>query len=453
MRKVSSASARSGWAANTRAPPRANRRPAASVTPATSWSTSRAPPRSAVKATRSPASEPCSGAANVQPGSPSASGTRGSGPLMHREQQGEVGDVAGQRAAHRGGLPLVGRGPRRHPAERGSQAHDAAERRGVAQRAAHVGAVRERHHARRQRAGRSSARAAGGPVGVVRVAGGAEDGVEGVRPGRELRHVGLAEEHHAGRADPLDDQVVVVGHVVREHRRAEGRRPPGGGVGVLHREGQAVQRAQRAAAGLVLVGGAGAVAGPVLVERDDRVELGVAGGDPVEVQVQQLARRDLAPGHGARHRARGGVDGQVGQRRRPKIEPATTPSSTRPAPTAMPLRKSSCEPTPPARAGAVNTWPGATGSAAAPGGGGDRRRGPRRRASRRRCRRTPRPSGATPRRASAGPRRRPCRPRRRPPRRRSSSHRRPRRRPPARSRRWSRGHPPPGAASSATRAA
>ena len=213
-------------------------------------------------------------------------------------------------------------------------------------------------------------------LGVVRVAGGAEDGVEGVRPGRELRHVGLAEEHHAGRADPLDDQVVVVGHVVREQRRAEGRRPPGGGVGVLHRERQAVQRTQRTAAGLVLVGRAGAGAGPVLVERDDRVELGVAGGDPVEVQVEQLARRDLAPGHGARHRARGGVDGQVGQRRRPKIEPATTPSSTRPAPTAMPLRKSSCEPTPPARAGAVNTWPGGDRLGGGTRAGGDRRRAP-----------------------------------------------------------------------------
>jgi hypothetical protein len=51
-----------------------------------------------------------------------------------------------------------------------------------------------------------------------RVAGDAEDGVEGVRAGGELRHVGLADEDRAGVADPLDEQVVVVGHGVGEDR-------------------------------------------------------------------------------------------------------------------------------------------------------------------------------------------------------------------------------------------
>ena len=42
--------------------------------------------------------------------------------------------------------------------------------------------------------------------------------VERVRAGRELRHVGLADHDHAGAADPLDEEVVGVRHVVGEER-------------------------------------------------------------------------------------------------------------------------------------------------------------------------------------------------------------------------------------------
>src|SRR6478735_5278003 len=77
-----SASDRSGHAENTAAPDRANRRPACSMTPATEASTSNAPPRSADQATRSPCSDPESGGSNEEPGSPSASGARASGPAM-----------------------------------------------------------------------------------------------------------------------------------------------------------------------------------------------------------------------------------------------------------------------------------------------------------------------------------------------------------------------------------
>ena len=53
---------------------------------------------------------------------------------------------------------------------------------------------------------RSPAGPTRGPARVGRVAGGAEDRVEGVRPGRELRHVRPAEHDDARAADPLDRQ-------------------------------------------------------------------------------------------------------------------------------------------------------------------------------------------------------------------------------------------------------
>ena len=61
------------------------------------------------------------GGANVAPGSPSASGDARVGSGEHREQQGQVVDVAGHRPGDPERLPLVLRRPRRHPA-RGSAA-------------------------------------------------------------------------------------------------------------------------------------------------------------------------------------------------------------------------------------------------------------------------------------------------------------------------------------------
>ena len=318
----------------------------------TSASTSNAPPRSGDQATRSPESEPVSGGAKAEPGSPSAVGTRGSGPARTESSSATSPTVRAigpltEVVSHRLSVGQDG-----HPAERGPQADDAAERRRVAQRAAHVGAVGERDHAGGQ-GGRSPAGGAARGTGRVgRVPGGAEDRVEGVGPGGELGHVGLAEDDDARAPDPFHDEVVGVGHVVGEQRRAVRRPPARDVVGVLEGVRQAVQRPDRCTGGEVLVGRGRAGPGPLLVEADDRVELGVALGDPGQVQVEQLARRDPAAPDGGRQLAGGRVDGEVAHRRRPRTAPATTPRSTRPAPTAMPLRKSSRD-RPAARAGAV----------------------------------------------------------------------------------------------------
>ncbi len=236
----------------------------------------------------------------------------GVGAGHHGEQQREVADVAGHRAADRRGLPLVVERPLRHPAQRRAQADDAAERRGVAQRPAHVGSVGQRDHAGGQRARRAPAGPARGPRRVDGVQRRAEDRVERVRPGRELRDVGLAEDHDAGPADPLDQELVGVGDVVGAQRRAVRRAPAGDRVGVLEREREPVQRAHRGTGRQLLVGRRGTGPGALLVQRDDRVEPGVALGDPGQVQVEQLARGDAARADGVRLVAGGRVDGQVG---------------------------------------------------------------------------------------------------------------------------------------------
>ena len=202
MRKVSSASERSGYAAATCAPAPEKTAAEDATTERTSSSTWNAPPRSSDSATRRPDREPASGGAKARPGVAQRQRRARVGAGQHREQQRQVADVARHRAADRGALPRVGVRPLGHPAQRRPQPDHAAERRRVAQRATHVGAVGQRHHARAQRARRTAGRAAGGPGRVDRVQGGAEDRVEGVRPGGELRHVGLADRYGAGARGP-----------------------------------------------------------------------------------------------------------------------------------------------------------------------------------------------------------------------------------------------------------
>ena len=233
-------------------------------------------------------------------------GCAGVRPGEHAEQQREVTDVAGHRSTGRGGLPLVVERPLGDPSQGGPHPHDSAERCRVAQRAPHVRPIREGHHAGCEGGRRSPARTACRAARVVRVASGAEDGVEGVRPGRELGCVGLADQHHARLADSFDDQFIGHRDVVAEDRRSVRRPPPRGRVRVLDREGQPVQRAEWAAPGEVLVGCGRADPCTVGVERHDRVELQVALSDPRQVQLEEFACRDPALAHGGRHRPRRG---------------------------------------------------------------------------------------------------------------------------------------------------
>ena len=88
-------------------------------------------------------------------------------------------------------------------------------------------------------------------VGIVRRA---EDSVECLRAGAEFGRVGFADDDGAGAPHALDDDVVFGGDVVLVERRAEGGADAAGLDQVLVGDGQAVQRAQRLAARLHLVG-------------------------------------------------------------------------------------------------------------------------------------------------------------------------------------------------------
>ena len=309
MRKVSSPSARSGQAETTRAPPPAKRRPASSVTAATSWSTAIVPPRSTVNPTRRPSREPVTGGANACPGSPSASGTLGSGPASTESSSARSSTVRAigpptDVVSHR--LPVGQVGTRPSDGRRPTTPQNDA------------GLRSEPPMSEPSASGTMpAARAAAAPPLLPPAL---RDGSCGLRvvpktvlkvcePGRELRDVGLADQHDAGPADPLDDQVVVGGHVVGVQRGSVRRRAtrPLRGCPSPRTADRAAGRSSRRRRGARRRARAPSRARSSSSD-DDRVELRIALGDAGQVEVHQLARGDVLAGHRRRHRQRRGVD-------------------------------------------------------------------------------------------------------------------------------------------------
>jgi hypothetical protein len=178
------------------------------------------------------------------------------------------------------------------------------------QRAAAVGAQRERHHAGRD--GRRAA--AGGAAGVAgQVAGIAGAAVRtrlGEPPDRQLRHAGLADDDRAGRAQPPHQLVVGGFGGIRRRRRPVPGGQPGDRDVVLDRQRYAGER-QLGEVGAARQLGRGA---PGLVRRDalKGADARVAGRDPGEAGVDNLARGTPPGAHGSRDLDGGFADGGGG---------------------------------------------------------------------------------------------------------------------------------------------
>ena len=219
----------------------------------------------------------------------------------------------------------------RHPARRRPQPEHVAEARRVAQRATHVAAVGERPHAGRERDGGAAAAPAAGPGGVVGVAGRPEQPVGRLRPGPELRHVGLAHPDAAGHPHPRREHRVLGRHHLRVDRRPPRRAHPGGRQQVLVRHRQPVQQPYRTRAQHVRVELVGAAPGRVVVAGHQRVEHRVDGVGPVEAGVEQLSGRQLPAPEQAGERHGGQQAEIVDHGRSVRLRPAP-PAPPRPAP-------------------------------------------------------------------------------------------------------------------------
>ena len=253
-------------------------------------------------------------------------------------QQCGVEDGAGDRA------DLVQRGRQgdravaAHPAVGRLDPDGARDGTGLADRATGVGAERERRFEGGDRGGGTATGPAGDPAEVPRVVRRAVRRELGRRAHRELVHVRLAERHHAG-APELEDR----GGVVRRHPALEDLRPGGRGhvdraEDVLDGDRHPGERAE------VVPGGAARVdrlrdAERVLVDVQERVHVGVDGGDAVEVGLGGLDARHVARHQGIGERGGAQAGDVVGHCSSPRI--AVTRNRS-PSESGAPERACSC---------------------------------------------------------------------------------------------------------------
>ena len=217
----------------------------------------------------------------------------------HIEQQRKVGGAARHRPDHREvAVERQRRKRRRRMPARGRQRKgrlvgiDAAMKRRHPQRAADIGAERQRSVTRRQRCRGSAGRAAGGTAEVERIVGGAVDLVVALPVAEPERHVGLAEDHAAGGLDPGYRQRVFRRHEILLRRIAPSRGQSRDVVGFLDGYGNAKQRAGFAA-GASRVGGAGGFQAAVEIANANRVDLAVVTLDAADRILRQFDGREF----------------------------------------------------------------------------------------------------------------------------------------------------------------
>ncbi len=182
---------------------------------------------------------------STPPSIPTEVESQGSRPSMAPQQERRVGDVAGQRPAlvERGGEgdhPVAGDRP-----VGGLQADDPAERRGLADRAAGVGADRPGRQPARDRRRRAARRPSRDPLAIPGVAHGPVAGVLVRGAHRELVHVRLAEQPGAGVGEPAHRGGRVRRPVALQDPRPGGGLDPLGAEDVLDGDRRAAERARR----------------------------------------------------------------------------------------------------------------------------------------------------------------------------------------------------------------
>ena len=164
----------------------------------------------------------------------------------------------------------------------------------IADRAAGVGADRDRHHAGGERDARARRRASRMVVGIP-----------GMPRIRERQFLGrpaeckfvqrlLAQHDRAGAAQARDHGGIFARDVVEQNLGVAGGRQPGNVDIVLEAVWHAVQRTERASVGDVLLGLAGGIERGFRVHADERTDPRIVGFDPGDQRLDQFDRRKPA---------------------------------------------------------------------------------------------------------------------------------------------------------------
>ena len=221
-------------------------------------------------------------------------------PRNRFEQDARIGDAARDRTGMVETFRKRHHACHAHKSERRLQPDDPAKRRGNADRSARIGAHGCEAHSRGDGRRRSSARAPGNSLARPGIARAAEVRVLAGDAVGELVHVGLAEKNRSGPRQPSGHVAVSVGNEIRENLRAGRGANAARPEIVLQRNGNAVQRAARAAPPNFPLGGLRLAPRTSGEHREKRIEAGIAALDARERRFDQIERRNFLPPQQAR---------------------------------------------------------------------------------------------------------------------------------------------------------
>ena len=208
------------------------------------------------------------------------------------EHQRHVADIARHRPVDGKRLERNGAWAGRHAAGAGTEADHRAERGGIAQATAEIGAGRQPYLAGGQGDGGAAGGAGAGHARVPRIAGNAEHLVEGLGAGAEFGRVGLADHQRAARLEIAHPEIGFGRDVVLVDRRAEGGAHAFDVVEILDADRQAAEPARMRLVERLEAGDAGA--GALEAQGRHRVEAGIGRRHPLLGSVDQFGRRHLA---------------------------------------------------------------------------------------------------------------------------------------------------------------
>lgn len=218
-------------------------------------------------------------------------------PSAHRQRQFEILDTAGEEAVGGQHVPAERSARRRDAARRGPDRGDIAKACGRAHRAAEIGALRERHHAGRDRDGGAAGRSTGRQREIGRIARRPAHLIGADRTEAELGRVGLSQDDRAGAPQPRHHEIVLGRHMIAKQDRSICC-PQSRGVGeILDPDGHAMQRTDRRRSCIADVRGAAGAPG---IDDHERRQQRILFRDPRQMCLDGIARAQLARSDGAR---------------------------------------------------------------------------------------------------------------------------------------------------------
>ena len=188
------------------------------------------------------------------------------------------------------------------------QPKDATEMRRDAYRAGEIGADVKGRHLGSYRRRRAATGAPRGVLQIPRVVGAAKDRIIRLKVGQHRWHIRLADEDTPSSLEAGRDGAILLGQMIGQRREPDRGAHPGGRMGILQREGHAVERSPDHATGQGCIRFPRPCIGTLGIQGNDGIQGGVMFRDLRQMCFKHFSGRNLTGPDGSRQVRRAGED-------------------------------------------------------------------------------------------------------------------------------------------------